>query len=266
MKSDEEIVERTKKKFRKNKEVELNKIYVVNENYFGTEYKAIHAPLKKEKRNTPEKPLAYVDLYDPAEDKYHNNRRGFLYKKLNARLISTFLIPYTAIYIIIALGYLWSFFFLALSFLLPIIFGYIFFKLCYEEMKDYLKKIADLIVITSGVTTATLTIMPFLPFKKIMATEQYSKLADFYINHPFIDDIKSIITLLSIEFFIGFYTIKFLIALSEVLVAKIDYHNRELDNPLPEKKSFLIKYLGSSTVTFFIKYKKKCRELLFWRK
>lgn len=266
MKTDEEIIESTKKRFRKNKEVELNKVYVVDEKYFGTEYKAIYAPLKKEKINSSEKPLAYVDLYDPAEDKYHKNRRGFLYKKLNARFVSTFLIPYTTIYTIIALGYLWSFFFVALSFLLPIIFGYIFFKLCYEEMKDYLKKIADLIVITSGVTTAALTIMPFLPLKRIIATEQYSALATLNIEYPFIDDVRSIITLLSIEFFIGFYTIKFLIALSEVSIAKIDYHNRELDDPLPEKKPFLIKYLGTPIVSFFNKCIKKCRPLLFWRK
>lgn len=236
MMNDLQLIEYAKERHKENQQIDFKNTFIVEESYFGVEYKAIHLPLKKGANNQTNTSLALIDLYDPNKEKYYECRRKFLYRRLDLKTFTGFIIPYTIVYSLIGLSYFYAEFLLVLSFILPIIFGFIFFKLFYDEMKDYLKKIADLIVITSGFSTAALLIIPYLPFKNFSSATLLSSLQKNYNALPILDDLKSLITLISIEFFIGFYTIKFLIALTETRQARNDYHSIKPGNPLPKNK------------------------------
>lgn len=240
MKSDYELIKLTiEKEPDKIKDTILNEIYIIDESFFGADYKTIILPLKKEAKVFTikgKKANAYKCLYDPKNDIFYPSRRSFIKDKIDKNIFSYLTLPYSIIATLIATGYFFNLSFLILAFLLPIIYGYMIFGMCYCYMKDYLKKFSDLVVLTSGALTAILTIIPFLPIEKLNQDTLYKDLTSFFNENVVFDTIITLGKILSIEAFICFYVIKFCIACSETIQSKIEYDSKEKPSTFIVKK------------------------------
>ena len=94
--------------------------------------------------------------------------------------------------------------------LFPVVLGFMIYSMCYIELKDYLKKIADTVSFFSGTVTACLAIVKFMVV---------SKKPDVILLNPYVSN--TLILLLIV--FAFFASIKFFISADETFKARMIY-------------------------------------------
>ncbi|HII0015108.1 TPA: hypothetical protein ACYX6O_004956 [Klebsiella pneumoniae] len=170
---------------------------------------------EKSKNNGP-----YVCIVENESGIVHSSRKIYVRQLINKKIFNIFFIPFLLILFLICLGYYSIVFFAILSYLLPILFGYMIYSMTYDQMGDYLMKMADFVVIFTGAIGATVLILEFIDiniFKENVFIFEVINFSQAKINH-----LKAF-RVLAVEIFIFFYTIKLFISFTEFRVARKEW-------------------------------------------
>lgn len=162
----------------------------------------------------------YVCIIENDNGIVHSSRNIYVRQLIDKKIFNIFVIPLLLIFFLICLGYYSIVFFAILSYLLPLIFGYMIYSITYDQMGDYLKKIADFVVIFTGAIGATVLILEFIDINILKENIFIFKIITFAqakVNY------LTTFRVLAVEIFIFFYTIKLLISFTEFRVARKEW-------------------------------------------
>ncbi|MHA3510246.1 hypothetical protein ACX1G9_02700 [Yersinia enterocolitica] len=200
--------------------IDTNSITINKETIYGRTFNILILPLKNKRK-------AYKLVLKEDSDVILGQKDHFKKKLMNAILWRIF-----TPYIILCAVSLYSFYFQSIAvivmLLFPVVLGFMIYSMCYIELKDYLKKIADTVSFFSGTVTACLAIVKFMVV---------SKKPDVIIHNPYISNILILLLIV----FAFFASIKFFISADETLKAKKIYLSQNMKPSKSEKVSRNIK-------------------------
>lgn len=202
--------------------IDTNSITINEEVIYGRSFKILELPLTDKRKS-------YKLVLKGDSDVILGQKKHFKKKLINAILWKIF-----TPYIIFCAISLYSFYFHSIAvivmLLLPVVLGFMIYSMCYIELKDYLKKIADTVSFFSGTVTACLAIVKFMVV---------SKKPDVILHSPYIGNILILLLIV----FAFFASIKFFISADETLKARSIYLSQNLKSSKSKKASRNIKAL-----------------------
>lgn len=218
---------------KKSIKVDKENCRIVKEKIFKKEYYVLKLPLKKESYNNNAEPIyrkkSYKLILDSDSMEIISSKPLFKKKMLNRMLWVTFFIPYPIL--------CFFFFFLKPLFIiaLPFIFGFIIYYMAYNDLKDYLKKLADTVTFFSGAFTACIAIGRYY-------NSPITSLA--MLKNPYMNITISI----SLLIFSFFACIKLYISIEETIAARGKYLSDSsslfsIRNHMPKTKIFFHKFM-----------------------
>ncbi|WP_233963647.1 hypothetical protein [Pectobacterium versatile] len=227
------------KKHFKNKEkfIDIDRVSTRSEKFFGKEFTTVimHKNGLGKEKSKNDKP--YISIIENESGIAHSSRKIYVRQLINKKIFNIYAIPFLLILFLICLGYYSVVFFAVLSYLLPMLFGYMIYAMTYDQMGDYLKKIADFVVIFTGAIGATALILEFIDINILKGNFFITGIITFVqakINY------LTAFRVLAVEIFIFFYTIKLLISFTELRVARRDWLSKGTINSIfvknPPKK------------------------------
>lgn len=182
--------------------IDTNNITISEEVIYGRSFKILKLPLIDKRKS-------YKLVLKGDSEVILGQKEYFKKKLMNAILWRT----YTP-YIIFCAISLYSIYFKSIAviamLLFPVVLGFMIYSMCYIELKDYLKKIADTVSFFSGTVTACLAIVKFMVV---------SKKPDVILLNPYVSN--TLILLLIV--FAFFASIKFFISADETFKARMIY-------------------------------------------
>ncbi|MDE8558832.1 hypothetical protein [Pantoea vagans] len=209
------------------KYIDINEISIHEENFFGKPYYTINIPKNELGKKKYSNPHPFRSLLDAGNDDFFFSRKKYIEKLIKKKIFKIFLIPYLTIFLMISIGSYYNDLFLILMYLLPLLFGYMTFSISYFTMGDYLKKMADFVVIFTGALGATLLIFNFVGMNTLNDNFIISNANAIALEYSKL--YKALRILLS-EVFIYFYTIKLLISHSELTLSRKEYLKNQFNN------------------------------------
>ncbi|AST69278.1 hypothetical protein BFG07_11610 [Kosakonia cowanii] len=200
--------------------IDTNSITISEEVIYGRPFKILKLPLIDKNKS--------YKLVLKGDSDVILGQKGHFKKKLMNAILWRIFTPY----IIFCAISLYSFYFQSIAvivmLLLPVVFGFMIYSMCYIELKDYLKKIADTVSFFSGTVTACLAIVKFMIA---------SKKTDVILHSPYISNVLILLLIV----FAFFASIKFFISADETLKARKIYLSQNLKSSKSTKASRNIK-------------------------
>ncbi|SMG73502.1 Uncharacterised protein [Klebsiella quasipneumoniae] len=212
------IIEATEyhKKNKMIEHIDVDNITTKEEEIFGKSYFTVVFPLNDLGKEILKSNYPFRTVVDLKTGKVISSRRTYRNNTIQKGITFAYRLPYITLFVMILAGYFFRPIFSVIAYLLPLFTGFTLFMICYHEMKDYLKKMADFFVILSGTIGASFLVLPFF-----INDQLHLKSINLFINSH--DHIFSPAKFGVIEVFIMFYTIKCLVAFSELFTAREEW-------------------------------------------